>query len=183
MSFEVWPEDRRMSSALPTRSGPRNSATGLPRQPDLLRNAFPGKHLETGWHRSGNSCAATDSAIRSAEAGPFGASAGTASKHQNLRAVVAAGSAGRTANVRFESNRAASQESCRTATRMSVSVGVAVLVMMATAMPVSTASTSDVSPPDKTALITGGTAIPTPDDYLLEKIRTPGRPNGPLCSP
>ncbi len=54
-----------------------------------------------------------------------------------------------------------------------MSIGVAVLVVMATVVPVSTASTSasDVSPPDKTALIMGGTAIPTPDDYLVELIK------------
>ena len=57
---------------------------------------------------------------------------------------------------------------------MSVSIGVAVLVM-ATVVPV---PVSTVSPPvrlststDSTALIMGGTAIPTPDDYLVELIK------------
>ena len=175
MSFEVWPEDRRMSSPLPTRYGPRNPATpGLPRPHDLLRNVFHCKHLETCWHRSGDFlCGDCDPAIPSADAGPRGADAGTASKQQILRAVVAAGSAGGTTIVRFESDRAASQESsshrhadervdrCRSA------------VVMATVVPVSTASasSSDVPPPDKTALILGGTSIPTPNDYYVEAVR------------
>ena len=113
MSFEVWPEDRRMSSPLPTRYGPRNPAMpGLPRPHDLLRNVFHCQHLETCWHRSGDLlCGDCDPAIPSADAGPRGADAGTASKQQILRAVGEAGSAGGTTIVRFESNRAASQES------------------------------------------------------------------------
>ena len=106
MSFEVWPEDRRMSSPLPTRYGPRNPATpGLPRPHDLLRNVFHCKHLETCWHRSGDFLCYRATRYRS-----MGADAGTASKQQILRAVVAARSGGTTI-VRFESNRAASQES------------------------------------------------------------------------
>ena len=61
----------------------------------------------------------------------------------------------------------------RTATRMTVSIGVAVLVVMATVAPVSTASasSSDVPPPDKTALILGGSTVPTPDDYLVDAVK------------
>ena len=60
----------------------------------------------------------------------------------------------------------------RTATRMSVSIGVAVLVM-ATVVPVSTASASasDVPRPDRTALVLGGTTIPTPDKAYLDAVR------------
>lgn len=60
----------------------------------------------------------------------------------------------------------------RTATRMSVSIGVAVL-MMATVVPLSTASasSSDVPPPDKTALIMGGTTVPTPDAALIDVVK------------
>ena len=52
---------------------------------------------------------------------------------------------------------------------MSVSIGVAVLVM-ATVVPVSTASasSSDVPPPDRTALVLGGTTIPTPNQSYLD---------------
>ena len=59
----------------------------------------------------------------------------------------------------------------RAATRMTVSIGAAVLVV-ATVVPVSTASasSSDV-PPDKTALIMGETGIPTPNDLYVEIVR------------
>jgi PE-PPE domain len=59
---------------------------------------------------------------------------------------------------------------------MTVSIGVAVLVVMATVVPV---PVSTVSPPvrlststDSTALIMGGTAIPTPDDYYIETVKS-----------
>src|ERR1700754_1499502 len=60
-----------------------------------------------------------------------------------------------------------------TATRMTVSIGAAVVVVMATAVP---APDSSVSPAvklsaDSTALIMGGTTVPTPDDYLVELIK------------
>ncbi|WP_020104993.1 PE-PPE domain-containing protein [Nocardia sp. 348MFTsu5.1] len=54
---------------------------------------------------------------------------------------------------------------------MSVSIGVAVLVVMATVLPLSPASasaSSDVSLPGKTALIMGGTTVPTPDAALID---------------
>ena len=59
------------------------------------------------------------------------------------------------------------------ATRMTVSIGAAVLVVMATVVPVSTASasSSDVPPQDKTALIMGETGIPTPNDFYVEIVR------------
>jgi hypothetical protein len=58
----------------------------------------------------------------------------------------------------------------RTATRMSVSIGVAVLVM-ATVVPVSTASASDEPPPpDTTALFVCGGACPTFHDADVEVI-------------
>ena len=59
------------------------------------------------------------------------------------------------------------------ATRVTVSIGVAVGVVMATVVPVSTASasSSDVPPPDKTALILGGAGLPTPNDYYVETVR------------
>ena len=59
------------------------------------------------------------------------------------------------------------------ATRMAVSIGVAVLVVMATVVPVSTASasSSDVPPPDKTALIMGTSSVPTPDDFWVESVK------------
>ena len=57
-----------------------------------------------------------------------------------------------------------------TATRMTVSIGVAVLVVMATVAPVASASSSDVPPPDKTALIMGATTIPTPDEFWVESV-------------
>ena len=46
---------------------------------------------------------------------------------------------------------------------------------MATVVPVSTASasSSDVPPPDKTALILGGTTIPTPDDFYVDVCQEP----------
>jgi hypothetical protein len=56
------------------------------------------------------------------------------------------------------------------ATRMTVSIGVAVLVVMATVVPVASASSSDVPPPDKTALIMGATTIPTPDEFWVESV-------------
>ena len=56
---------------------------------------------------------------------------------------------------------------------MSVSIGVAVLVVMATVVPVpmASASSSDVPPSDRTALILGGTSIPTPDQAYLEIVK------------
>ena len=44
---------------------------------------------------------------------------------------------------------------------------------MATVAPVSSASasSSEVPPPDKTALILGGTSIPTPNDYYVEVVK------------
>ncbi len=65
------------------------------------------------------------------------------------------------------------RNSRRTAARMTVSIGVAVLVVMATVAPVSTASasSSDVPPPDKTALILGGTTVPTPDNAYIDAVR------------
>ncbi len=62
----------------------------------------------------------------------------------------------------------------RAATRMTVSIGVAALVVTATAVP---APDSTVSPAvrlsaDSTALIMGRTSIPTPDDYYVESSRT-----------
>jgi hypothetical protein len=59
-----------------------------------------------------------------------------------------------------------------TATRMTVSVGVAVLVVMATVVPVASASSSDVPLPDRTALILGGTTVPTPDDAYIEVVKS-----------
>ncbi len=64
-------------------------------------------------------------------------------------------------------------KSRRAATRMSVSIGVAVLVVMATIVrvPVSSASASDVPSPDKTALIMGPSFIPTPDDAYVQSVK------------
>ena len=62
----------------------------------------------------------------------------------------------------------------RTATRMTVSIGVAALVVMATVVPVSTASDVRVGPvrADVTcALILGGTACPTPDDAYIDAVK------------
>ena len=59
------------------------------------------------------------------------------------------------------------------ATRMTVSIGVAVLVVMATVVPASTVSASAVGRTVRrltTALIMGGTTIPTPDDAYVEVI-------------
>ncbi|MGE5697993.1 MAG: PE-PPE domain-containing protein [Candidatus Sericytochromatia bacterium] len=58
----------------------------------------------------------------------------------------------------------------RAATRMTVPIGVAALVVMAPVTPVASASSSDVPPPDKTALIMGGTTIPTWNDADVEVI-------------
>jgi hypothetical protein len=60
------------------------------------------------------------------------------------------------------------------ATRMTVSIGVAALVVMATVVPVSTASASN--PPctdtDVTcALIMGFTSLPTPDDAYIDAVK------------
>ena len=59
------------------------------------------------------------------------------------------------------------------ATRMSMSIAVAVLVVMATVAPV---SVSTMSPAvrlsaDSTALILGGTTVPTPDNAYIETVR------------
>ncbi|WP_020104994.1 PE-PPE domain-containing protein [Nocardia sp. 348MFTsu5.1] len=63
---------------------------------------------------------------------------------------------------------------------MSVSVGVATLVAMAAVLPVSAAS-ADESPADRTALILGGTTIPTPDaayvDVVMNQYIEPTHPN------
>lgn len=60
----------------------------------------------------------------------------------------------------------------RTATRVTVSISVAVLVVMAPVMPVASASSSDVPPPvDRTALILGGTTVPTPDKAYIDAVR------------
>jgi hypothetical protein len=107
MSFEVWPEDRRMSSPLCARYGPRNPATpGLPRPHDLLRNVPLQTHrnlLPPVWRFPVRRLRSRDTVRQCADAG-------TARRQQILRAVVAARS-GVTTIVRFESNRAASQES------------------------------------------------------------------------
>jgi len=60
----------------------------------------------------------------------------------------------------------------RTATRMSGPIGVAVLVA-ATVMPLPTALASDTPPPppDRTALVLGGTTVPTPDQAYLDAVR------------
>src|SRR5258705_3769880 len=67
------------------------------------------------------------------------------------------------------------------ATRMTVSIGVAVLVVMATVMPASTVSPevrlSASSPPctktDVTcALILGTSGVPTPDDFYVESVKS-----------
>jgi hypothetical protein len=59
----------------------------------------------------------------------------------------------------------------RAAMWMSVSIGVAVLVMAAV-VPVPPASASDAPPPqpDRTALILGGTTIPTPDAGYVDAV-------------
>ena len=57
----------------------------------------------------------------------------------------------------------------RTATRMSVSIGAA-LVVMATVVPVSSAS-DEPPPPDTTALIVCATTCPTPDDDFVDTVR------------
>ena len=64
----------------------------------------------------------------------------------------------------------------RTATRMTVSIGVAALVVMATVVPVSTASAAAstrrrVRTPTRLALILGGTSFPTPDDFYVESVK------------
>ena len=46
----------------------------------------------------------------------------------------------------------------RTATRMTLSIGAAMLVVTAPVVPAASASSSDVPPPDKTALMMGGPA-------------------------
>jgi hypothetical protein len=57
----------------------------------------------------------------------------------------------------------------RTATRMTVSMGIAVL-LAAPVAPVSSASATD-PPPDRTALILGGTTAPTPDDGYIDIVK------------
>ncbi|MFG1935269.1 hypothetical protein ACGFK1_32175 [Mycobacterium sp. NPDC048908] len=61
----------------------------------------------------------------------------------------------------------------RTTTRMTMSIGLAVLVVMAPVMPLSTASasSSDRPPPDRTALILGTSGVPTPDDFYVETVK------------
>ena len=62
----------------------------------------------------------------------------------------------------------------RAATRMTVSFGVAALVVMVTVMPVpvSTVSPAVKLSADSTALIMGGTTIPTPDDAYIDTVRS-----------
>jgi hypothetical protein len=57
----------------------------------------------------------------------------------------------------------------RTATRLTASIGVAVL-MTATVVPAWTASASEVPPPDRTALILGGSTVPTPDQAYIDAV-------------
>jgi hypothetical protein len=59
------------------------------------------------------------------------------------------------------------------ATRTTVSIGAAALVVMATAVPtpVSTVSPTVRLSADSTALIMGGTTVPTPDDAYIEAVR------------
>ena len=61
----------------------------------------------------------------------------------------------------------------RAATRMTVSIGVAVLVVMATAVPapVSTVSPAVKLSADSTALIMGTSGVPTPDDFYVESVK------------
>jgi PE-PPE domain len=61
----------------------------------------------------------------------------------------------------------------RTATRMTVSIGAAALVVTATVVsaPVSTVSPAVRLSADSTALIMGGTSAPTPDDAYIETVR------------
>jgi PE-PPE domain len=60
----------------------------------------------------------------------------------------------------------------RAATRMTVSIGVAVAaaLLAAPVAPVSSASAMD-PPPDRTALILGGTTAPTPDDVYIDIVK------------
>jgi hypothetical protein len=58
----------------------------------------------------------------------------------------------------------------RAATRMTVSIGAAALVVTAPVVPAS-ASSSHVPPPDKTALIMGFTSLPTPDDFYIDAVK------------
>ena len=70
-----------------------------------------------------------------------------------------------------------------TATRMTVSIGVAVLVVMATAVPTPAstvspavrlaASTACRARPDDCALIMGATTIPTPNDFYIDAHQEP----------
>ena len=61
----------------------------------------------------------------------------------------------------------------RTATRMTVSIGAAALVVMATVVsaPVSPVSPDRRLSADSTALIMGGTGVPTPDDYYIDAVK------------
>jgi hypothetical protein len=60
------------------------------------------------------------------------------------------------------------------ATRRTMSIGVAVLVVMATVVPapVSTLSPAVKLSADSTALIMGATSIPTPDDFYVESVKS-----------
>jgi PE-PPE domain len=60
----------------------------------------------------------------------------------------------------------------RAATRMTVSIGAAALVVTATAVPapVSTVSPAVKLTADSTALIMGGTTVPTPDEFWIESV-------------
>src|SRR5262245_54054441 len=59
------------------------------------------------------------------------------------------------------------------ATRITVSIGSAVLVVMATPAPapVSTVSPAVRPAADATALVMGGTSVPTPNDYYIDTVR------------
>ena len=65
------------------------------------------------------------------------------------------------------------------ATRMTVSIGVAALVVVATVVPAPTvspavrlaASTAPCTHRRNGALILGGTSIPTPDDFCVETVK------------
>src|SRR5689334_19086051 len=56
----------------------------------------------------------------------------------------------------------------RGATRMTVSIGVAALAVVVPVAPVASASSSDVPAPDRTALVLGGTTVPTPDQAYID---------------
>jgi pimeloyl-ACP methyl ester carboxylesterase len=61
-----------------------------------------------------------------------------------------------------------------TATRVTVSIGVAILVVTATVVstPIPTVSPGVKLSADSTALILGGSSVPTPDDYYIETVKS-----------